>query len=695
MSAAERIRQLRETIREHDRKYYIEASPEITDHDYDRLIQQLEELENRHPELITKDSPTQRIGEKLSGDFPTVLHRVPMLSIENTYSPGELLEFANRVKKNLPDESEGNVQWVVEPKIDGVAVSMIYQDGELIQGLTRGDGERGEDVTANVRTIRDVPLKLTGKHFPSLLEIRGEIYMRNSDFSLLNERQAAKGEPSYANTRNLVAGSIKQKDPKICAARPLRFFAHSVGTAEGLTAENEVDFLGKLKKYGIPVVPETRLCETMDEAVRHCEDVIENLHELDFEVDGLVLKINRFDQRERLGSTAKSPRWVVAYKFEKYEAVTQLREIRVQVGKTGTVTPVAELEPIQIAGTTVSRASLHNAEEIERKDIRVGDFVVVEKAGKIIPHIVRVERHRREKELPVYHFPEICPECSGKLAKDEGGVYIRCTNMECPAQIKERLRFFASRGAMDIEGLGDKQIEKLVESKLVRSFADLYRLTAKQIEDVLFPGSTNAKGGKGKEKEYKSPVNLVTAIRESKNRGLARLLNALSIRHVGAETAEILAKEFKNIDALGRASVEELSQINMIGPIVAESVAGYFAGENGRHIIDELREAGVSMSVNVTEEAAKEATEQIFTGKTAVVTGKLVRFKRDEIEQLIKRLGGHATSSVSKKTDFLITGEDAGSKLDKARELGVKVITEDEFLAMLPEETQPSQRYLL
>ena len=399
------VDKLRREIREHNRLYYVEAVPVISDLEYDRLMARLEELERKHPELVTPDSPTQRIGDKLLGDFVTVPHRVPMLSIENTYNIGELRDFANRIKKNLPDE---NVEWVVEPKVDGVAASLIYRNGVFEQALTRGDGVQGDDITHNVRTIRDVPLRLANDAFPETLgatsaifEVRGEVYMTNTDFAKLNEQQAAKGHSTYANTRNLVAGSIKQLDPKLCAERPLRFFAHSVGMVDGLHADNEMAFLTELQQAGIVVVPNVRKFETFDSAVAFCEEFVENLYEFDFEIDGLVLKVNRFSQREQLGSTSKSPRWVVAYKFEKYEAVTRLNEICLQVGKTGTVTPVAELEPVNIAGTVVSRASLHNAEEIERKDIRVGDYVVVEKAGKIIPHVVRVERYKRIEELPV------------------------------------------------------------------------------------------------------------------------------------------------------------------------------------------------------------------------------------------------------------------------------------------------------
>ena len=683
-SAAKEIESLRREIREHDRRYYVEATPAISDLEYDRLMQRLKELEKQHPDLITPDSPTQRIGDKLLGDFETVSHRVPMLSIENTYSIGELRDFAARIKKNLPDE---NIEWVVEPKVDGVAASLIYRNGMFEQALTRGNGEQGDDITHNVRTIRDVPLRLANDAFPETLEVRGEVYMTNSDFAKLNEKQAANKQQTYANTRNLVAGSIKQLDPKICAKRPLRFFAHSVGMVEGLHADNEMAFLAELQEAGIPIVPNVQKFDSFDAAVAFCEQFVENLYEFDFEIDGLVLKINRFSQRQQLGSTSKSPRWVVAYKFEKYEAVTILKDIRVQVGKTGTITPVAELEPVNIAGTVVSRASLHNAEEIERKDIRIGDHVVVEKAGKIIPHVVRVELHLRKKTLPAFDFPTHCPECNEPVSKDEGGVYIRCTNIECPAQIRERIRFFASRGAMNIDGLGEKIVDQLVDKKLVQTFGDLYRLTVDQLESLERMGK-------------KSAEKLIAAIAESKNRGLSRLLNALSIRHVGAETADILAKHFQNVDAIMQADVAEVEQIDMIGPIMAESICEFFSSEHGKKIIADLQSVGVSMVVtgrgvrqsqatnrNENDDATADAEtfEPVFAGKTLVVTGKLVRFKRDEIEQMIKDCGGRAASSVSKKTDFLVAGDDAGSKLAKANELGVQVLSEEEFLDMLPD----------
>jgi DNA ligase (NAD+) len=660
------IAHLREEIRLHDRKYYVEAAPEISDLEYDRLIDQLKELEAKHPELVTPDSPTQRVGDQPVEGLTQVAHRVPMLSIENTYSLDELKQYGQKVAKLLPGET---IEWVVELKVDGVAVSLIYQDGLFTNGITRGNGRVGDDVTHNIRTIKDIPLRLHGKEVPPVLEVRGEVYMTNSDLVLLNQSQQEKGEQPFANTRNVTAGSMRQLDPRICAERRLRFFAHSVGQTAGLKATTHKEFLAEIGSYGLPPTPMAECFASFEAAIEHCEELIERLHELDFEIDGLVLKVNRFDQRERLGSTSKSPRWVIAYKFEKYEATTKLNEIRVQVGKTGTITPVAELEPVELAGTTVSRASLHNAEEIERKDIRVGDVVVVEKAGKIIPHIVRVEKHLRKDDAPLdpYPFPTQCPECGTKVVKDEGGVYIRCPNVECPAQVKERIRYFASRNAMDIEGLGDKLVDQLVSEKIVRNYGDLYRLEERQ--DKLL---NLARMGR------KSADNLLDGVEASKNRGLARLLNALSIRHVGARVAAVLAEHFGSMEKLLAANAEELSEANEIGPIIAKSIFSFLHGEFGQETIADLESLGVKM----TAEKAADGSAKL-QGKTLVVTGTLTKYGREEIEELIARHGGRASSSVSKNTDYLIAGEKSGSKLEKAKQLGVKVISEEEFEEMI------------
>ncbi|NLE37582.1 MAG: NAD-dependent DNA ligase LigA, partial [Pirellulaceae bacterium] len=523
------------------------------------------------------------------------------------------------------------------------------------------------DITHNVRTVVDVPLRLSGDSVPPVLEIRGEIYMTNSDLVALNERQRAKGLEPYANTRNVTAGSIRLLDPRICAERRLRLFCHGVGHVEGLRATTHMEFLDELRGYGLPPTPRVECFGSFEAAIEHCEQLIGELHELDFEIDGLVLKVNRFDQRERMGSTTKSPRWVIAYKFEKYEATTRLNAIRVQVGKTGAITPVADLEPVELAGTTVSRASLHNADEIERKDVRPGDVVVVEKAGKIIPHIVRVEKHLRQSELPRFAFPTECPECGHRLAKDEGGVYIRCPNPLCPAQLKERIRFFAGRNAMDIEGLGDKLVEQLVTQGLVGGYGDLYRLSLDGLVGLERMGK-------------KSAENLLAGIEASKTRGLARLLAALSIRHVGTRVASVLAGHFGSIDRLLAADVAELSQVNEIGPIIAQSVYDYLQSDFGRNTIEELRELGVAMS---DDRAADEEASDVLAGKTLVVTGTLTRYSREEIEQLITRHGGRAASSVSKNTDYVVAGEKAGSKLEKAQKLGVAVLTEDQFENLL------------
>ena len=659
---AAEIAYLREQIRYHDYKYYVLAAPEISDLDYDRLVQRLKDLEAKHPELITPDSPTQRVGEQPVSGLRPITHRVPMLSIENTYSIEELKAFGVRTAKLLPGEK---IQWVVELKIDGVAVSLMYEQGGLVYGATRGNGTVGDDVTHNIRTIRDVPLRLRGQTVPPVLEVRGEVYMTNSDLVALNEARRKQGEEPFANTRNVTAGTIKSLDPRVAAKRRLRFFCHSVGWAEGLRAQTHMEFLEEMRGYGFPTTPHVTCWPDLESAAGFCESFIERLHELDFEIDGLVLKVNRFDQRERLGATSKAPRWVIAYKFEKYEATTRVQGIRVQVGKTGTITPVADLEPVEVAGTTVSRASLHNADEIRRKDVRVGDVVVVEKAGKIIPHVVRVEKHLRQAPLVPFRFPKKCPECRTDLVRDEGGVYIRCPNPECPAQIKERIRFFASRNAMDIEGLGEKLVDQVVDRGLVRNYGDLYRLTAEQLVHLERMGK-------------KSTENLLRNIAESKKRGLARLLTALAIRHVGARVATVLAERFGSMDRLCKASVEELSRVPEIGPIIAQSVYDYLHSDYGRRTIEDLRALSIRM-----ESEAPPTVSKALEGKTVVVTGTLKNYSRAEIEALIARHGGRATSSVSKKTDFVLAGADPGSKLDKAKALGVRVLSEEEFEKLL------------
>lgn len=662
-TASDEIRQLSDEIRRHDRKYYVDAAPEISDLQYDKLLQRLKQLEANHPELVTPDSPTQRIGDQPVSSLQQVEHRVPMLSIENTYSLDELRKYGDRVTKLLNGEP---VEWVVELKIDGVAASLLYESGLLVRAATRGNGSVGDDITHNVRTMGDVPLRLVGDHVPAALEVRGEIYMTNADLVTLNERRQEQGEEPYANTRNVTAGSIRLLDSRIAAERRLRLFCHGIGYLEGIQSTNHMDFLNELRSYGLPATPFVECFQDFEAAIAHCEMLVERLHDLDFEVDGLVLKVNQFEQRERLGSTSKSPRWLIAYKFEKYEAVTRLNNIHVQVGKTGAITPVAELEPVELAGTTVSRASLHNADELDRKDVRVGDVVVVEKAGKIIPHIVRVEKHRREGNLKPFAFPTLCPICGAQLVRDEGGVYIRCPNFTCPAQVKERIRYFASRNAMDIEGLGDKLVDQLVTAELVKDYGDLYRLQVDQVAELERMGR-------------KSSENLIQGIANSSTRGLGRLLNALSIRHVGARVATVLADEFNDIDQLMAADVETLAEVNEIGSIIAQSVYDFLHTKSNEKVIAELRELGVNMEAPQSAAPASSALE----GKSVVATGTLTRYTRDEIKALIEQHGGRAASSVSKSTDFVIAGEKAGSKLTKAQQLGIPVLSEAEFETMI------------
>jgi DNA ligase (NAD+) len=662
-SVANQIEDLRRRIEYHNYKYYVEDAPEIGDREFDALLAELQRLEAAHPNLDRPDSPTHKVGGQPIAQFRSIQHRLPMLSIENTYNEAEVREFDGRVRKGLKGACP---QYVVELKVDGVAVSVTYERGQLRLGATRGDGERGDDITHNARTVRGLPLRLRPPA-PALIELRGEVYMRNSDLTVLNERQAAAGERLFANTRNVASGTLKLLDPRICAERKLRFVAHGLGQIEGSDVTSHSEFLELCQRLGIPVVPHSPPLETIAAALDFCHDWSERTHELDFEIDGFVVKVNDYGQREQLGATSKAPRWVIAYKLEKWEAETQVLQIAVNVGKTGTLTPVADLQPVPIAGTTVSHVSLHNAEEIARKDVRIGDWVVVEKAGKIIPHVVRVLKEKRTGRERRFEFPKRCPSCSGRVVQDEGGVYLRCVNTGCPAQLKERLRFFAHRDAMDIEGLGWKLIDQLVDDGLVHGISDLYRLTLDEVAGLERMGR-------------KSAQNLLDGLEASKARDLSRLLAGLAIRHVGTRTAEILAEHFASMDRLQAASVADFEAVHEIGSVMAASIHQYFADPANRRLIAELRELGLNMK-SVARPAA--AGTGCLAGKTFVVTGTMQRYGRTQIEGLIKQHGGRVSSSVSKKTDFVVAGADPGSKLDKARELGVAVIGESELEGMI------------
>ncbi|MFM8284411.1 MAG: NAD-dependent DNA ligase LigA [Planctomycetaceae bacterium] len=668
MSAAAEIERLRALIRHHDRLYYVDAAPGISDRDYDALVARLRALEESHPELVTVDSPTCRVGGEPVAELRSVTHRSAMLSIDNTYDTDDLLAWGRRVEKLLAAEgvAADAVHWVLELKIDGVAVSLRYDDGRLVGAATRGNGTTGDDVTHNIRTLRGVPLRLEGARQPASIDVRGEVYMANSDLVTLNEAQAARGQTPFANTRNVAAGSIRLLDPQECARRPLRFFCHGVGDATGLGFDTQMGLFRWAVEAGFPVAPGTRAFSTLDALVEHGTAAIEELHTLDFEVDGFVVKVDSFAQQRRLGATAKSPRWAIAWKFEKFEATTTLAAIRVQVGRGGAVTPVADLEPVELAGTIVRRASLHNADEVARKDVRVGDVLVVEKAGKVIPHVVRVEKHLRRGEPPPWVPPTVCPECGTALIRDPEGVFIRCPDVDCPARVRERLRFFASRGAMDIEGLGDKLVEQLVAARLVRDVGDLYGLTVGQLEVLDRMGS-------------KSAANLVDQIARSRSRGLSRVLNAVGIRHVGPRVASLLAARFGSMEALAAADVDALAAVEEIGPVIAAAVHEWMTSDHGRRTVAALRGHGVKLDLSETGAAATGA----LRGKVLVVTGKLTTMSRDEAEAAIARAGGRATASVSKKTDYLVAGDEPGGKLDKARHLGVTVLDEARFLELL------------
>lgn len=670
MTLREEVEHLRREIERHNRLYYVEARPEISDLEYDRLVKRLEAIEREHPELDDPDSPTHRVsGQPIEG-FVTVEHRVPMLSIDNVYDEAEVREFDDRVRRWLKRDA---VEYTVEYKIDGVALGLIYEHGRLTQAVTRGDGRRGDDITHNARTIGGVPLRLEGRQPPPLLEIRGEAFITNTDFARLRAEQERRGEEPFANPRNTTAGALKLLDPRLCAARKLRFAAHGLGACEGITFTTHLEFLHALRSYGVPTTPRVEARTGIDPTLELCHQMMENLHELDVEVDGLVIKVNDFSLRERLGQTAKAPRWVIAYKWEKYEAVTQVVDIGISVGKTGTLTPVAHLAPVEIAGTTVSRASLHNREELRRLGVRIGDWVVVEKAGKIIPHVLRVEEHRRTGRERPFRFPHRCPECHGEVLQDEGGVYVRCINPACPARLRESLRFFASRQAMDIEGLGVKLIEQLVDRGLVRSFADLYRLKDRRQELLELERMGE-----------KSVDNLLTAIESSKSQPAWRLLTALNILHVGQTTARLLIRRFGSLDALAQQSEQALAEVEGIGPVIAHSVYGFFHSEVGRRILTELRKCGLNFGTPVPQH--EPAAAGPLAGKTVVLTGALSKLTRDEAKELILSHGGKAAGSVSRQTDFVVVGEAPGSKLDKARELGIPVLTEQEFLRMLGKE---------
>lgn len=662
--AERRIHELREQINYHNYLYYVLDSPEISDAEYDRLMQELVKLEKAYPDLVTPDSPTQRVGAPPLEEFQSVTHTIPMLSLSNTETEEETLEFDRRIKRFLHLPQDESIEYVAEPKLDGLAVEVIYEGGRLKVGSTRGDGFTGEDVTLNLKTIRTLPLNLIKKYepVPARLEVRGEVFIRLEDFRKLNRQREENGEPAFANPRNAAAGSLRQLDPNITAKRPLDIFFYGVGEVTGRRFETHREILRTLREWGLKTNPLNRPCQGIHEAVDYYKEIGERRDALEYEIDGVVIKVNSLELQERLGTVARSPRWACAYKFEPRQATTRIIKIEAHVGRTGILTPVAVMEPVNVGGVTVSRSTLHNQDEIDRKDVRTGDWVLIQRAGDVIPEVVKVITSKRTGKEKPYHLPDKCPVCGSDVMKED--VYYRCTGINCPAQLKERIRHFASRRAMDIEGLGEKLTEQLVDKGLVKNISDIYYLTKDQIAAL-------------ERMADKSAQNIMDAIEASKGRELPRVVFALGIRHVGEQTAKLLARHFGSIERLTAAEEGYLLTIETIGPEIAQSVVKFFRQEDNRREIRRLQEAGVRVPPLHLKKAGK------LEGKIFVFTGTLRSFTRDEAKERVESLGGHVASSVSKNTDFVVAGEEAGSKARKARELGVRIITEDEFLKML------------
>ncbi len=651
-----RIKELTDLINKYNRYYYVENQPLISDGEYDALLQELVNLEKMYPQFRQPDSPTQRVGGEVLSEFQTVIHKVPMLSIENTYSEKELLDFDRRVREQAGSEK---VEYVVELKIDGVAVSLIYQKGLFHLGATRGDGWQGDDITHNLKTVKTLPLSIS---YEKTLEVRGEIYMRKDDFEKLNRERLENGEEVFANPRNAAAGSLKLLDSSLVARRNLQLFVYAGLMEETVATHWEV--LNFLSRLGFPVNPHRSLVKDIGQVVKLCQLWAEEKNKLPYGIDGLVVKVNSLRLQNLLGTTSKSPRWVVAYKFPAEQVTTVLKDVVVQVGRTGVLTPVAILEPVQLAGTTVSRATLHNFEEIKRLGLKIGDRVFVEKGGEVIPKIVKAviqSRTGQEKEIKV---PANCPVCGSQVIRDENQVALRCPNVSCPAQVKERIVHFASRAAMDIEGLGESRVALLVDRGLLKDYADIYSL---RFEDLVHLE------GMGE----KSTINLLQAIQASKKQPLSRLIFALGIRHIGSHASQILAKRFGSLDKLAQASEEQLSQIPEIGPVMAASISAFFSNQANNRVLAKLVAAGV----NTKEE--KIPTSDVLRGKTFVITGTLSGYTREELITLISSLGGKVTDSVSRKTDYLICGQNPGSKLQKARSLNVPIINENQLEQLL------------
>jgi len=663
-SVRKRIKQLQTELLDHDYRYYVLADPVIPDEEYDRLMRELIELEEQNPDLRTPESPTQRVGGEPTKEFPTVTHTRPMLSLSNTYNENELYEFDRRVRNGLKGH---DIVYVAELKFDGVAVTLHYKNGVFVLGATRGDGTQGDDITTNLRTIRSIPLRLRNEGSePGNIEVRGEVLMFKKDFLALNKYREEQGQKVFANPRNAAAGTLKLQDSKIVAQRRLKFFAYQL-LGEEIKNDSHYERLNMLLDMGLAVNEKFARCQTIDDVVSFYRKEEKSRDELPYEIDGVVVKVDSLEQQNQLGAIAKSPRWATAYKFTSRKAESKVKDIILQVGRVGTITPVAELEPVSLGGTTVKRATLHNADEIKRLDVRAGDAVIIEKGGDVIPKITGVLREKRPKGTKEFSFPDTCPVCQSNIKRLEGETNYYCLNTECPAQIRGKLQHFVSRYAMDIDGLGEAILKQLINAKLVTTPADLYDLKKEDFMSLERMGE-------------KSSTNLINAIEKSKQRPFEKVLYAIGIRHVGEGVARVLAKEFGSIDVLRKAGEEELTAIREIGPRIAQSVVEFFKEKKNIELIERLKKAGLQL-------ASKQPKKQKKTlvGKTFVVTGALDSHTRDEVKSLIESLGGKVTSSVSTRTDYVIAGSDAGSKLTKAQELNIRILRENEFLSMVKE----------
>ncbi len=675
--AAEEIERLRATLREHNWRYYVRDDPVITDAEYDRLMRRLAELEEAWPDLVDPDSPTRRVGAAPSPEFHSYRHVLPMLSLANVMDPGGLREWHARVLRGLGLAENETIELVAEPKFDGAAVELVYEGGSLRVGATRGDGVKGEDITPNVRTIRNVPLRPAphekgARPVPKRLEVRGEVIMRRADFEALNRRRAEQGEPLFANPRNSAAGSLRQLDPRITAARPLLFYAYGIGRlepAEG-APDRHSEVLRTLGGWGFSVAESWMVSEELEEIEAFQARLLDERDQQPYEMDGVVIKVDRFELQERLGQVSRSPRWAVAFKFPSRQATTRVRAILISVGRTGALTPTAELEPVEVGGVTVSRATLHNEDELERKDVRVGDTVIIQRAGDVIPKVVKVVLEQRPAGTRIFRFPECCPVCGSKVVRPEGEVVVRCLNLACPAQIKERLLHWGSRDALDVDGLGTKLVEQLVERGLVRDPADLYELDVPTLAGL-------------ERMADKSARNLVEALVRSKQAGLERFLVALGIRQVGTHVARVLARSLGSLEAVMAADRTRLEEIHEVGPEVAAQVEAFFSRVENRRLVKRLLTHGVLPAPTGAGAAPSPAAGPDLSGKTFVFTGELVRLTRDQAQRRVESLGGKATGSVSGRTDYLVAGPGAGSKLEKARQLGVTVLDEAAFLKLI------------